>query len=593
MFDLAYSPDGTLYGLLVGVNLVEIQLTNPPNVVNLGVDILSSTFFSFNAMICSADNILYLADSHPSNGTLLAYDLNDGSLSNLGTMNFASAGDLAYNGGDLYLASLQGDLIAVDLENPAESELVTAIGENLNLQDIFGIVTTSSTCTETITYASAGNTLYAIDIETGAATESCSIDSPPGFQVFGAASDSEFNASDCALDLDLDEDDSSGLEGVDFQEEYCNPENVPIVDSDLILQSTVGIDSITVTLVQGELDGFEESLNLVTAGLVTIDVLSNTEYLLYNGGANSVEDFWQTLQDLQYNNIAIDPSGGLRVFEIVVTDLAGNTVTANSYLYLSFTGDPCDDEDPMTVNDVLDENCECSGEVPLDCPDLLLNIGDACDDGNPDTSGDTVQDDCTCQGQYDCPELGLNVGMACDDGNPETSNDEVQPDCTCAGLVDCPSLGLNIGSACDDGNEATENDQIDENCDCIGICVEQDCNDDDCATLDEFDFASCSCVHTFVDGCEEYFAALPSAFSPNEDGVNDVFVLRYNGITEYQLVIFNRWGEEVFKTQDPSINWDGTHQEEQVGIEVFVYVLEVVFVNGELLSETGNVTVVY
>ncbi|QNR23661.1 gliding motility-associated C-terminal domain-containing protein [Croceimicrobium hydrocarbonivorans] len=58
------------------------------------------------------------------------------------------------------------------------------------------------------------------------------------------------------------------------------------------------------------------------------------------------------------------------------------------------------------------------------------------------------------------------------------------------------------------------------------------------------------CVCTFF---------LPDAFSPNGDGLNDVFkpVFKCN-FDEYKLWIYNRWGQEVFKTIDPEQGWDGT-----------------------------------
>lgn len=60
-------------------------------------------------------------------------------------------------------------------------------------------------------------------------------------------------------------------------------------------------------------------------------------------------------------------------------------------------GDICDDNNPFTINDVVDDNCNCVG-TSYDCPTLYANIGDACDDGNPNTINDTVNDSCSCQG---------------------------------------------------------------------------------------------------------------------------------------------------------------------------------------------------
>jgi gliding motility-associated-like protein len=50
---------------------------------------------------------------------------------------------------------------------------------------------------------------------------------------------------------------------------------------------------------------------------------------------------------------------------------------------------------------------------------------------------------------------------------------------------------------------------------------------------------------------------VPSAFSPNGDGVNDVFGISGIGIEKLQLIIFDSWGEEVFVIQNPNQTWDG------------------------------------
>ena len=50
---------------------------------------------------------------------------------------------------------------------------------------------------------------------------------------------------------------------------------------------------------------------------------------------------------------------------------------------------------------------------------------------------------------------------------------------------------------------------------------------------------------------------LPSAFSPNNDGLNDVFGISGIGIAKLQVLIFDSWGEEVFVIQNPNQTWDG------------------------------------
>ena len=62
-----------------------------------------------------------------------------------------------------------------------------------------------------------------------------------------------------------------------------------------------------------------------------------------------------------------------------------------------------------------------------------------------------------------------------------------------------------------------------------------------------------------MDNCPRY--ELPNAFTPNSDGDNDVFIpYPYCFIDRIEIQIFNRWGELVFQSMDPNINWDGTNQ---------------------------------
>lgn len=50
---------------------------------------------------------------------------------------------------------------------------------------------------------------------------------------------------------------------------------------------------------------------------------------------------------------------------------------------------------------------------------------------------------------------------------------------------------------------------------------------------------------------------VPSAFTPNNDGLNDAFHAHMSGVREFEMWVFNRWGQEVFHTQDPQAVWIG------------------------------------
>ena len=60
-----------------------------------------------------------------------------------------------------------------------------------------------------------------------------------------------------------------------------------------------------------------------------------------------------------------------------------------------------------------------------------------------------------------------------------------------------------------------------------------------------------------VDDCMDY--RLPNVFTPNDDGVNDLFqpYQPYSNVEKIDMTIYNRWGRKVFHTEEPNINWDG------------------------------------
>lgn len=73
-----------------------------------------------------------------------------------------------------------------------------------------------------------------------------------------------------------------------------------------------------------------------------------------------------------------------------------------------------------------------------------------------------------------------------------------------------------------------------------------------------------------IDNCPEY--ELPNVFSPNNDNVNDLFVPTKNKhIESIEMKIFNRWGELIFETKDPEVNWNGKRRGEKANCSDGVY----------------------
>ena len=90
--------------------------------------------------------------------------------------------------------------------------------------------------------------------------------------------------------------------------------------------------------------------------------------------------------------------------------------------------------------------------------------------------------------------------------------------------------------------------------------------------------------------CDETDVFLPSAFTPNGDGTNDILFLRSNFIESMELVIFDRWGEEVFASREQLLGWDGTYKGEKLSPDVYAYTLRVTCINQIDYAIRGNVS---
>lgn len=106
-------------------------------------------------------------------------------------------------------------------------------------------------------------------------------------------------------------------------------------------------------------------------------------------------------------------------------------------------------------------------------------------------------------------------------------------------------------------------------------------------------------IRLIVDERPEVF--IPNVFSPNSDGLNEVFHIfaKVDAVkTVKSLQIFTRWGELVYQAfdfppNDPQYGWDGYHRGEPVNSNVFVYWTEIELINGEKVIMKGDVTVIY
>lgn len=87
---------------------------------------------------------------------------------------------------------------------------------------------------------------------------------------------------------------------------------------------------------------------------------------------------------------------------------------------------------------------------------------------------------------------------------------------------------------------------------------------------------------------------MPNAFSPDGDGVNEVLRPELQGIDTdfYELLVFDRWGQQLFGTKEGSIAWDGTFNNGGAEVPTGVYVWRLTArsaYSGERIERSGHV----
>jgi len=92
--------------------------------------------------------------------------------------------------------------------------------------------------------------------------------------------------------------------------------------------------------------------------------------------------------------------------------------------------------------------------------------------------------------------------------------------------------------------------------------------------------------------CEEPNIFVPNAFTPNKDGINDVLLVRGRWITSLRFVVYNRYGQEVFSSNNQADGWNGVYKGKELGPDVFGYYLSVRCIDGGNFAKRGNVTLI-
>lgn len=86
---------------------------------------------------------------------------------------------------------------------------------------------------------------------------------------------------------------------------------------------------------------------------------------------------------------------------------------------------------------------------------------------------------------------------------------------------------------------------------------------------------------------------VPTAFTPNGDGLNDFIHPRYFGVKRLQyFTVFNRWGQKVFETNNMQAVWDGRVGGRKLPTDTFVWVMVAENMAGKVKEERGTIVLI-
>jgi gliding motility-associated-like protein len=95
------------------------------------------------------------------------------------------------------------------------------------------------------------------------------------------------------------------------------------------------------------------------------------------------------------------------------------------------------------------------------------------------------------------------------------------------------------------------------------------------------------CIH--LERKTEVVYVVPNVFSPNGDGINDVFQIRNSGLQSMSCLIYDRWGKKLYEITSPGGSWDGKSGNSRMSDGVYYYVLSLQTVYGDSKTLTGFV----
>jgi gliding motility-associated-like protein len=85
---------------------------------------------------------------------------------------------------------------------------------------------------------------------------------------------------------------------------------------------------------------------------------------------------------------------------------------------------------------------------------------------------------------------------------------------------------------------------------------------------------------------------VPNSFTPNGDGMNETFGAYSEGVKDFTMQVFDRWGAMIFESNDINKRWDGTYRGQLAPQGSYVYKIQAKAINGRILTKKGTVNLI-
>ena len=217
-------------------------------------------------------------------------------------------------------------------------------------------------------------------------------------------------------------------------------------------------------------------------------------------------------------------------------------------------------------------------------------IGPCLDDTNPDVDGDGFSDFEEVTGIDDPATAMVPTGVSdpCDPCSPDDS------DLACQ--IDTDGDGVTDAAEASGGTSSTDPCEYNINQITLPMTAGLDCDGD--GILDDIEISNGS---NPFDPCDPNDSGLdcvtgvhvPTGFSPNGSGANETYsIIVGKNVTGIIFSVYDRWGNQMFKSDDKAFEWDGTYHGQPCNVGVYAYVLEIVYNDGSGELRSGNITLV-